>query len=505
MKLSLLKIPALAVATILVTNLVACQKPDRSSSSPATTSSGTNPLSGSGGTSTPPQVGGNTTTAEGTSHSGGGNGVNNKILERYIFSPKKHEVFQHLQPLRDRWIKDLQGTSQSFWMIYPLELKTWYLAPVEHKPISNEFLGVTFFRNTTQQLAIQTINGREIWIDQQFVEKMNSEEFAELILHEWVMALYNLRFKKFSEIQNEIQSIQTGIASNVDRDEQSKNLKIFDDLIPPEPLRLLNDKDYEKIRYVTHYLFENRQTISGTEAVQLLLNNDFDPRFFNSKLFKDPPSSKPTEQISFKQGQLFQILQTASLSHRLTDSCYFYHFQKSIPCQTRLSSQDSQSQTSTATSRLRIELSLEGKGAVLEVPFLSGELTPIPLESFSIKEREKYFLSMLLTPTPAATKIGDPVTQTLFVLRQVTHPDQSISYEVKTMVIQQGVLTSIEEVKKSETGPAASTEKKCIGTSFQPRTLMEDTIILGDKDFALQRLKMFMDNSQMQIFCWPQI
>lgn len=76
---------------------------------------------------------------------------------------------------------------------------------------------------------------------------------------------------------------------------------------------------------------------------------------------------------------------------------------------------------------------------------------------------------------------------------------------MKTLVIQQGVMTSMEEVKKSETGPTASTEKKCKGTSFQPRTLMEDTIILGDKDFALQRLKMFMDNSQMQIFCWPQI
>jgi hypothetical protein len=86
-----------------------------------------------------------------------------------------------------------------------------------------------------------------------------------------------------SQIQNELKSIQPSAVSNVDRDEQSKNSKIFDDLIPPEPLRLLNDKDYEKIRYVTHYLFENRQTISGTEAVQFLLNNDFDPRFFHPK------------------------------------------------------------------------------------------------------------------------------------------------------------------------------------------------------------------------------
>lgn len=500
MKLSLLKIPFLTLSTILVTNLVACQKPDRSSSSPATASSATNPLPGGAGTSTPPQAGGNTTTAEGTSHSGGGNGVNNKILERYIFSPKKHEVFQHLQPLRDRWIKDLQGTSQSFWMIYPLELKTWYLAPVEHKPISNEFLGVTFFRNTTQQLAIQTINGREIWIDQQFVEKMNSEEFAELILHEWVMALYNLRFKKFSEIQ----SIQTGIASNVDRDEQSKNLKIFDDLIPPEPLRLLNDKDYEKIRYVTHYLFENRQTISGTEAVQFLLNNDFDPRFFNSKLFKDSHSSQASEQLSLKAGELYQIFQTANLSHRLQDTCYFYHFEKSFHCRTTISPQAAANdQAAPQMYRMLIQPSLEVKDSALEISFLSGETSLIQLGSFSIKEHEKYFLSMMLTPYPLTTKIGDPVTQTLFVLRQVTHPDQSISYEVKTMVIQQGVMTSIEEVKKSETGTAASTEKKCKGTSFQPRTLKEDTIILGDKDFALQRLKMFMDNSQMQLFCWP--
>ncbi len=78
-----------------------------------------------------------------------------------------------------------------------LKYKTWYVGPVDLPKISKDVLGTSFSSDQTQQLAFQTAT--TIWIQQDLFSQMTERDQANLLIHEFVMGVYFLKYKSFTE------------------------------------------------------------------------------------------------------------------------------------------------------------------------------------------------------------------------------------------------------------------------------------------------------------------
>ena len=189
------------------------------------------------------------TTANGTSDSGGGTGIDGKVFESYIVDPTQLPAYkQYLDSLLKN-IKSETSDGSRYDAIF--KIKTWYIAPVELDKISKDVLGISFLKSDTQQIARQTT--KEVWIDKSIFEKMNPKEQSELLLHELVMNMYFFKFMTISEVCK--MSIMT--AGEKNSEGCLRNGVILDKAIPPEKTHPLTDQDNENIRFVTGWLLQN--------------------------------------------------------------------------------------------------------------------------------------------------------------------------------------------------------------------------------------------------------
>lgn len=297
----------------------------------------------------------------GTGDGGGGNGVGGRVLESYIVDPTQLDAFkEHLGSLfKDRQPEDTNNggwTSKAYF-----KLKTWYIAPVKLKPLPNESLGLSFAANQTQQLAIQ--NTKAIWIDQDYFNKMNSEEQAQLLLHEVVMNIYFFKFKKMSELCRDGEKIKDSKPSKPCSTE-------FDELLPPSPVAPLNLEDYENIRKVTAWLWSHRRdNIEGDIAAQLF-RNGFDPRIFNSS--GSEKDNIQNDSKSVPATVVTDLIESALLLNAAPSECLGVQLNEKIPCTLRLQ-EAALPYGSTTLEGLKVQLQASATNSVLsEVPFPNG-------------------------------------------------------------------------------------------------------------------------------------
>lgn len=324
--------------------------------------------------STPPQ------SSVGTSDSGGGNGVNGKMYESYAKDPTQLEAYKkYLAPIFENldrknyefYLEYSKGTSLSTKNLPKdnisvlFKTKTWYIAPVDLKRLDKKVVGVAHIENQIEQIAAQT--DKEVWIDSRVYnsESFTTEEQADIILHEFVEALYLLKFQTFQEISNSLPSEYTYNSSLSDT-----NGILVDELMTPEPKRALNEEDYKVIRKVTAWLKGNGSQISLLNFYDYLFQNGFDKRLF------DPKNNKKPDEETFKNydhKDLINLLDFSQKLGHLPENCYILDSdQQAINCQISFNLDQSEKKESSDFSLFKVSLHVNGLKTLDNVEFIAN-------------------------------------------------------------------------------------------------------------------------------------
>lgn len=215
-----------------------------------------------------------TTKLVGTADSGGGNGIENKAYESYIINPRNLPAFKNILEPKIKYLAEIMPKNNDIdeleiiyrWLFY----KTWFLAPVELETISKETIGVSFSKNGTEQLAIQS--KKSVWLDSRKFSQMTEKDQAALIAHEMVMSLYYLKNKSWDDVCKE--KIYYSSACG-----HKESMMLMNELFPglnPQPY---NSDDYENIRRVTGIFLGEYVFSSYKDLDDMLIVNSFDRRF----------------------------------------------------------------------------------------------------------------------------------------------------------------------------------------------------------------------------------
>lgn len=287
-------------------------------------------LLGSGGCSksaSAPQSQPHPVAEDGTSHGGGGTGIDLKVFEAYIKDPTTLPAYQKYVLPR---IRRVFGNDDASFKTAEalLKSKTWIIAPIELNPVSKESLGVIFTESGLQQLGLQYLN--EIWINSNlfYDPKSTIESQGQLILHEFVMLLYFLRFESYSEI---CRRYYRGMSMTASAD---SCLTSMDPYIPKEKLRPLNEDDNQKIRRVTGLLQQSGVSASHEQLLNIFRSNGFgDLYFFNEAL---QPKTEREKTYPLRGLQLRQLIREAIQSQALLPDCILLTSSKITPCELNL-------------------------------------------------------------------------------------------------------------------------------------------------------------------------
>lgn len=252
----------------------------------------------------------------GTSDTGGGTGIDNKVYESYIVDISKHPAFiNFVLPL----FQNLKNRNDGDQPLNALAMnpKTWYIAPVDLEKVGKETLGVSFHNSDTQQIARQT--KKEIWIDSRIFEKMSLKDQGDLIVHEIIMAAYFMKFMPFKEI-----CVSFGVTQKQNGQQEKsldcENLPPFiDENYKSETTRPLNAEDNENIRYATGWFLENtKNPIDEIEFIKMLRLKGFDKRFFNPANYKEQMNVPP---LILSGKEVMAILKATEVAGYLPDRC----------------------------------------------------------------------------------------------------------------------------------------------------------------------------------------
>ena len=279
---------------------------------------------------------------DGTSSGGGGNGFNNAALESYIVEIENLPAYiKHLKPMFDRMTQqsqdrlsklNLNSESDSNKMFRKLGIvqslltKTWYIAPVKLKPLSNESIGISFSANQSQQIAIQGKNA--IWVDQNIFNQMSEEEQALLILHEIMMEIYFVKTKTYFDLCK-----GAAIKNNYNIDCQ--DAAYADSFLGnPETINELSSADYENIRNTTYTVFKNRQTISESDLMGYLYNHNYHRFIFNPKNLNTRGDQKTevSEVVYLTHEDRKNSLKKLQSLNKEMDTCLAYDMNVEFPC-----------------------------------------------------------------------------------------------------------------------------------------------------------------------------
>lgn len=262
--------------------------------------------------------------AMGTTSGSGGNGVANKAYESYIRDPLKLPAYlQYIKPIYDH-ITAVSPNAKDSSNIDIFRIKTWYFVPQNLKTLPKGAIGVSFLRGKMQQLALQT--ERAIWVDSTIFDASTTslEDQADLILHEAVMTLYTMKFKKISEM------LKIGDRLGVNQGNPT-NIEMMDALMPPVPRRILNAEDYENIRTMMSWLKTEGRTATYKELVLQLRANDFDQRFAgqDEEKIENPENAK---FIELSNSGLEDSFERAKVVGRWPSLCRSLGESKETPC-----------------------------------------------------------------------------------------------------------------------------------------------------------------------------
>lgn len=231
---------------------------------------------------------------QGTGDSSGGNGLKNRVFERYSQDITKTQPWiQYIAPIEEHLktvANDKNGDFRELFSDLAKYLQ-WYILPVKLKEIPKERLGVAMFQDPIQQLALQSLH-REVWIDE---EKFNDPEISDLdratlFMHEKMVGLYLVRFLSLGDAVR--------LFNEMPGDENSELfVRLLDGHLKPEPVRDLTDTDYANIRAMTDFMMKDAIKVSSPEEIGIALYRyQFDPRFFgpNALIKKAVKELSPT-------------------------------------------------------------------------------------------------------------------------------------------------------------------------------------------------------------------
>ncbi|MBC7753113.1 MAG: hypothetical protein H7Z71_02675 [Moraxellaceae bacterium] len=265
---------------------------------------------------------------DGTSDSGGGNGIENKAYEAYIVKPENLPAYKaYIEPkmkqIRSLMPKEADPTILDRWLLY----KTWYLAPVELKTISKEIIGVSFTNDKTEQLAIQT--RRSVWLDSQKFNQMTTQDQAVLMIHEMVMSLYYLKNKSWKEVCTEKLFFESQCTQ--------KTIDIYNDIFPGQEPKPFDHADYENIRAVTG-IFMNNLNIKTIEDVDsILIQNYFDRRFTAKGLYANLENMnaeiKYSSDANIDFSVVEKLIQTSKILNKFPNFCLGVSDKQGLNCQ----------------------------------------------------------------------------------------------------------------------------------------------------------------------------
>lgn len=212
---------------------------------------------------------------------GGGNGSKNKVYESNIAPLVKLPIYdKYIKPRLEKFDILMSQLGQSeeknkfSYSQFLIRMKSWYFTDDTLNSIDKETLGIIFKEGKTQQIALN--KKREIWIDNKIFVDMKPQHQADLIIHEFVMNLYFLKYYSFYEIC--VMGKEMGLYAEKEENnltcEQIKNVKYFQ----TKKMMALNEDDYQNIRRVTDWFINDLLNASAEDLFNKLRYNDFDKR-----------------------------------------------------------------------------------------------------------------------------------------------------------------------------------------------------------------------------------
>jgi hypothetical protein len=139
---------------------------------------------------------------DGTQDTGGGTGFDRSVFEHYINDPVTLPGYKIVEGLLNNIVPsgNYKNLHRQVFDYRFTKMKTWFVGPFDLKKIDKDVLGVTYIRNSTVQIALQT--KPSIWIDSRIFNdsETTDDERADTILHEMVMNFYLLQFESPADI-----------------------------------------------------------------------------------------------------------------------------------------------------------------------------------------------------------------------------------------------------------------------------------------------------------------
>lgn len=378
-----------------------------------------------------PVVGAQNASPQGTSDSGGGTGIDGKVFESYIVDPTKLEAFEKIvAPTLLNLLNEKGERDGSFLKIF--KWRTWYIAPVELDKIDKGSLGVSFMKNETQQIARQSM--KNVWIDKRIYDKMSLQDQGDLLLHEFVMSVYFIRFMSIGDLcAMAIMAKEGSDCSTI-----PENLPKF---FKPEPTRALNEADNDSIRFVTGWLKQNARTqITQEDFYTVLFHKNFDKRFFDPK--RNGAESGPAEQIKLNVSQIVNLLKAGDLTRTMPDQCVLLDGEKPFDCRLKWTASEIKLGGSALPS---ITLTAEAAGAEA-FSFDMFLPTEMDLGTYNQADGETSF-NFSISHFRSKQHVGDQVMTGLITLRKPKRGDASQLY-VSSIYLRRGIITSIDKTAK---------------------------------------------------------
>lgn len=203
--------------------------------------------------------------ASGGVDAGGGNTINGKPIDSYIFKYENTEEYKkYILPWRNVIKVFLSGIHQDLRILE--EKKRWYKVPVDLPSLKKETVGLPF---DSDQGALRFASS--VWLQEQIFEKMGEKEKARIIAHEMLLAL------KFYQ-KNRAYNFCLWFSSKVEKCQNLAN-------------GALSKIDYDYVRGAAYELIEKPEA-SASEIYMILFNAGFD--LSNSNITE-------TDQDLFKQ------------------------------------------------------------------------------------------------------------------------------------------------------------------------------------------------------------
>lgn len=420
--------------------------------------------------------------AQGTTDGGGGNGLDSKVYESYIVDPTATPAYkENLAPIFDKFPIE-KGFS---WAAF-FKVKTWYIAPVELKKLSKETLGVSFSENSTEQLAVQT--EKEIWIEARSFDKTTPKDQASLILHEFVMTLYYLKFKPISELCRLVAEVSPMSSPCTG----SSNLDV-DKIMPAKKPRPLNEEDYWNIRRVTGYILQKGKDLDYEELLKKMIQNGFDQRLFSGK---SQDRKNQNEQIELDAGIVQDLFIQAKVLNKSPSTCYFFQADKKASCQIDVSKEEVvlpkfpgykfktlKLNISDANSKevyAQTQVSISGNiHASLSHDTISGDdFYFIPLTNMALSERA----------------VGAAYRMT-FLLATKEIVNEKEQWRLEAVLSLSGVITKL----LSEAGKNGAS---CEGDVPRALNLSQDSILVASSDKHLEYMKWLSQLLKPMPPCW---